>query len=321
MPRMHHHVSVRLLLCILTLWTHALQAGSRKNRYRCATSKPDVNLLLTTRAFAKNGEACIRADKDYVPPQRTVDVYMHIITSSQAGMGPSDDMMLDQMDVLNKAFRAVNVQYNLQGIARIVNDSWAYGPSQISEGDHDVDNPAAFEMKRQLRRGDYKTLNLYYVESIPDDIGGYSTFPVPVTSRKSPEFIMDGVLVRQGTLPGGNITGFNKGFATVHESGHWNGLFHTFQGGCDEIDGGDMVCDTPAMSDDTECDDDGPGCVSSCNDNQDTCPVRQGPSDKGLDPIHNYMDYSGDDCTTEFTLSQAQHMSNMWLEYRLNSRV
>ena len=42
-------------------------------------------------------------------------------------------------------------------------------------------------------------------------------------------------------------------------------------------------------------------------------PVRQ----PGLDPIHNYMDYSFDSCYEEFTNDQAGRMQQQWLHWRL----
>ena len=50
-----------------------------------------------------------------------------------------------------------------------------------------------------------------------------------------------------------------------------------------------------------------------CPIGQDTC---VGPKHPGVDPIHNFMDYSDDFCYTEFTPGQTDRMQRAWVTYR-----
>jgi hypothetical protein len=73
---------------------------------------------------------------------------------------------------------------------------------------------------------------------------------------------------------------------------------HTFDGGCNAK--GDYIDDTPPMRVPT----------SGCPLGKDTCP------EPGLDPIHNYMDYSYDSCYFEFTAGQTQYMQDHFIHFR-----
>ena len=84
--------------------------------------------------------------------------------------------------------------------------------------------------------------------------------------------------------------------------GHWFGLLHTFVGNtCAQGDPGDFIDDTPQESVSTV------GCPTA----KDSC-----PSEPGMDPVNNYMDYSTDVCYTRFSEGQMGRMANMWSTLR-----
>lgn len=94
------------------------------------------------------------------------------------------------------------------------------------------------------------------------------------------DYAMDGCNVLAGSMPLGPVAGYNEGKTAVHEVGHWFGLLHTFQNfTCKPGDLGDYIDDTPQESVSTD----------GCPTGKDSC-----PDSPGLDPIHNYMDYSED---------------------------
>jgi hypothetical protein len=81
----------------------------------------------------------------------------------------------------------------------------------------------------------------------------------------------------------------------VHEVGHWAGLYHTFQGGCDAP--GDDVDDTAYEA----------SAATGCPLNQpSSC-----PGETRFNPVENYMDYSDDACMKHFTPAQYQRIKDM----------
>ena len=60
------------------------------------------------------------------------------------------------------------------------------------------------------------------------------------------------------------------------------------------------MADTPAQASGSE----------GCPVGRDSCSLR------GLDPIHNYMDYSYDSCYNQFTIGQSARADSMWTAYR-----
>jgi len=227
------------------------------------------------------------------PPlaQVNVPVVFHVVTASDGTGSVSDAQINAQIAELNEDYAgaenpgtAANTQFSfsLQAVRHWANDSWFNDPDSAA-GER--------ALKSATHEGDSTTLNIW---STNTSYLGYATFPWWYSG--DPE--LDGIIIQWGSLPGGPITNYNEGKTASHESGHWLGLYHTFQGGCAAP--GDEVSDTAPQSSPTE----------GCPVGRDSC------SGGGLDPIHNYMDYSYDSCYDQFTPGQASRMQNAWAAYR-----
>ena len=163
-------------------------------------------------------------------------------------------------------------------------------------------------MKKRLHEGDAQTLNIYSA-SLGQFLLGWAYLPWDfdgTNGQPLPRFF-DGVVLDFRTLP--QVEGdtgdsrafeiYGEGDTGTHEVGHWLGLYHTFQNGCSAP--GDRVADTPAEA----------APQFRCPDDPDSC-----PADPGLDPIHNFMDYTQDSCMYEFTPGQTTRMQETWTQFR-----
>jgi hypothetical protein len=219
----------------------------------------------------------------------TIPVHFHVITNSTGGGAIPTSQINSQIDVLNGAYSAQGWKFQLSSVDTTANDSWyTTAPGDASEK----------QMKTALRKGTAQDLNLYSA-NIGGGLLGWATFPKDYTSAPS----MDGVVILYTSLPGGSAKNYDEGDTGTHEVGHWMGLYHTFQGGCREIGGGDGVADNPAEKQaNYGC----PGVVDSC------------PDDPGNDPTTNFMDYVYDSCMNEFTAGQFARISEQFTAYRAN---
>ncbi|KAL0943403.1 metalloprotease mep1 [Colletotrichum truncatum] len=234
---------------------------------------------------------------------KSVDVYFHI-TSTEANKDRITDAVVDaQFEVLHSTYLRHGFELNLVNVSRIVDNIAGKGfYAEDGPGIPDFDGYLAW--RTQTRRGAYDALNVYFFSDLNPAVGGACNL-AGVVQDGSQQFYLDGCFVNGDTMPGlyprtGNDTVPRKGHIAVHEVGHWFGLFHTFHGRfCDGIN--DQVADTPAQA----------GASSGCPIGRNSC-----PDSPGLDPIHNFMDYSDDTCTTEFTPGQEARMHQQFDVYR-----
>ncbi|MCP2334945.1 zinc metalloprotease [Actinomadura rupiterrae] len=217
----------------------------------------------------------------------TVPVHVHVLTDGKAG-ALTDAAVQRQADALNAAYGGrdggadTGVAFRVASIDRTDRRRWFRDPQRFEQ-----------QYKRVLRKGGAGTLNLY-TAAVGSDVLGFSSFPEDY--RRQP--VLDGVVVDYRSVPGGAFRHFDRGMTAVHETGHWLGLYHTFENGCEPP--GDEVDDTPYEA----------GPAEGCPVAKDTCP------EPGGDPVHNFMDYAWDECMHEFTAGQGRRVRTVWAAYR-----
>jgi hypothetical protein len=216
----------------------------------------------------------------------SVPVHVHVMRDANGNGDVTDQQIAQQISVLNASYGGAGSSqaadtgftFSLAGTYRYNNTQWHRDQQSTT-------------YRAQTRKGGANALNIWLVDF---SYLGIATFPWDYSANPG----IDGIRVQYTSLPGGSATNYNLGETATHEAGHWLGLYHTFQGGCTSTN--DEVTDTPAQASST----------TGCPEGRDSCSL------PGLDPIHNYMDYSYDSCYTMFTAGQSSRMSQMWTAYR-----
>lgn len=218
----------------------------------------------------------------------SIEVRFHHITYGGRGL-ITKRQRVKQMELLNSAFSGANLtfKYNESKVQFVDNHSWYFmGHGSAEERD----------AKSKLGADSKKCLNFYTGGLVPGLLG-WATFPFDLAGDP----VLDGVVMLDESLPEGNAAPYNLGMTGVHEVGHWLGLYHTFQGGCNGI--GDHVHDTPAHSGANYGKPQQGQAHNACIDGEHA-------------PIHNYMNYVDDDWMNELTPIQEARVKEQIMMYR-----
>ncbi len=225
----------------------------------------------------------------------TIETVFHVVTAkalTAAERSQRTSMIQAQMKVLNDSFSGRTssagpdspFRFDLTEITWTVNAAWAnVSPGKVEK-----------QMKTALRQGDSETLNVYSAD-IGGGLLGWAYFPKDYNNGRD---IWDGVVILDESMPGGTASPYNEGDTLTHEVGHWMMLEHTFAGACSAS--GDGVADTPREA----------YPQFYCAEGLDSCPA------PGLDPVHNFMDYTEDFCMDHFTRGQVERMNDAWIAFR-----
>jgi hypothetical protein len=315
-------LALALLLTLANAQT-MIPCGTDEWRKELVKQDPQLKVIeeqanQTIAAFAQsNGPLSKKANGIiYIP------VVFHIIHNDSLE-NISQAQIMDQIRILNEDFRRMIGTPGFSSDAASADLQIEFRLAQYDPGGKKSDginrikssltNNARDNVKALSYWDSNKYLNVWVVKTIQltspgleGTVLGYAQFPWDRSSRPT----TDGVVVRAdqiGVIGTGQIS--QGGRTLTHEIGHWLGLYHTFQDGCEGgtasscSTAGDRVCDTPPVASSSS------GCAVGKNSCTSDVPDLQ-------DMVRNYMDYSDGTCMNTYTAGQKTRIYGSLSAYR-----
>lgn len=312
-------------LCFLSLLPQHLLA---QNEQRCGTSTENADYFMRYQHLLKQSQPVNngRTENDILQIPLIFHVIHHGEPVGQ-GCNIAAEQIFSQIEVLNEDFRRKNADASrtlpiFQSVA--ADAGIEFYPAATDPAGNLLPEPGIRRVQLprpnngRLSIGLIDTvikpatiweptryLNIWVVETIGMGILGYAQYPELSESGDITEILAfperDGVVVRYDRL--GSIVKtpwalplreqpisrrYDRGRTLTHEIGHFLGLLHPFQNGCDETN--DYCDDTPRT----------PIASSACPENAFGC---DGPA-----MYQNFMEFTDDACMNLFTACQVARM-------------
>lgn len=280
-------LTLTLLLLGGAAGAQELSAGTQDIHFLSEDGDIQRGVRCATETLSDAAKARVRADvQGWLEANGTqsmgttqIPVAFHVVYKQKRGVTEGDvpqSQVNDQIDVLNAAFAGTGFSFYLASLDYTKNNKWFTGCYSAGQ---------ERRMKQNLAVDPATHLNVYTCKP-SGGILGYAYLPATFPE----DDYRHGTVLLYSSLPGGSASPYNLGDTGTHEVGHYLGLEHTFEGGCNAP--GDFINDTPYEA----------SPAYGCPVGRDTC------SSAGLDPIFNFMDYTDDDCMDEFTSDQGDRM-------------
>ena len=277
-------------------------------------ARPDLAATLlaqdeaAARALGKNRPS--RLLEDY-----TLPVVVHVVNPPNADTIAVVDQVMMAINFLNAAFannapfdpnEGVNTQTQFCLATRdpegMPSNGITYTESELSDVQFELDDEA---LKALIRWEPTEYINVYVV----NEVATFSMGEINVEGYAYPPALhgsaIDGIVIEAdnfGAAPQTTVP-------FVHQMGHYLGLYHTFEGACENENcllDGDRVCDTPPDQTTVAvpCDFEVNSCETDVNPDDPNNPFTEDQNDLQ----NNYLDFSDIPCYNMFTLGQAERM-------------